>query len=107
MDFKGHYTMEIHHITLTPDEYLDWINTLSSEKKKHVLLCFDDATKYGGGKFFAEIEMIENQFCFTVLIYQASKPHAIEALSFQAPATPEGRAELKTIRSAIGGEEIR
>lgn len=87
--------MKIEHITLTADQHLDWINTLSSERKKHVLQCFDEATKHGGGFFFDLIEKIGSRCCFTILIYLASKPHAIEALSFQAPATREGRAELE------------
>lgn len=86
--------MKIHSITLTRDELLDWINTIPSEKKEHVRQCFNEAEKDGGGLFLDGIEKIGNLLCFTVLIY--SPLHAIKALSFQAPSTPEGRAELES-----------
>ena len=99
--------MEIHPITLTGDEHLDWINSLSSKKKKYVLQCFDDATKHGGGVFIDQIEERENLFCFSILIYLPSHPHAITGVLYQAPATPQGLAdlefELHRLNAATGG----
>ena len=98
--------MEIHNFTLTKDELLGWINTLSSVKKKHVRQCFGEAERHGG-VFFDQIEKIKNQFCFTVLIYRANEPHEIETIFFVAPATSKGLAdlvsELHKINVATGG----